>query len=373
MAKILYGVCAAGNGHLTRSSVVINHLLNRGHKVRIATFGDGIDFFSKHPRTRELVIPIVGLRAVIRDGEVKPTETVLSNVIRHAALGWVNTAVAASTFAAFSPDMVFSDFEPWSAEYARTLDLPLYCIDNNHMIVKCQLDAALTQPDASTFANLKIITEAIAPMAVHYFVLSFAKLPIIAPRSSLHSPILRSDIIERMRSSDYGSYGLAYSWAENSAALIQTLMATRWNWRFYGAKDTKGQRGNVSVRPFSEKTFIDDLASASFVVAGGGFSLMTECIALKKPMLAVPIRRQFEQATNAYYLEKSGYGMRASEITPAVLEQFVAKWSVYLENLMKTSHDGNVGLLNQIDRAIASAHRSPRLADFAAAHVRGIK
>ncbi len=66
--------------------------------------------------------------------------------------------------------------------------------------------------------------------------------------------------------------------------------------------------GNLTYRPFSEKGFIEDLASSIGVVAGGGFTLMGEAVYLHKPMLAIPLERQFEQVMNSRYLEKDGYG-----------------------------------------------------------------
>ena len=47
------------------------------------------------------------------------------------------------------------------------------------------------------------------------------------------------------------------------------------------------------------------------MVAGGGFSLLSEAVYLGKPVLAVPLRGQFEQMMNARYLDRKGYGMCA--------------------------------------------------------------
>ena len=61
--------------------------------------------------------------------------------------------------------------------------------------------------------------------------------------------------------------------------------------------------GNLRYKPFDEKVFIDDLASARAVIAGGGFTLMGEAVYLHKPMLGVPVGHQFEQVMNVRYLE----------------------------------------------------------------------
>jgi hypothetical protein len=57
--------------------------------------------------------------------------------------------------------------------------------------------------------------------------------------------------------------------------------------------------GNVTYRPFGEARFIEDLRTARAVVAGGGFTLLSEAVFLHKPVLSVPVERQFEQVLNA--------------------------------------------------------------------------
>jgi uncharacterized protein (TIGR00661 family) len=44
------------------------------------------------------------------------------------------------------------------------------------------------------------------------------------------------------------------------------------------------------------------------VIANSGFSLICEALYLGKPYLAIPVRHQFEQVLNAYYVDKMGYG-----------------------------------------------------------------
>lgn len=63
-----------------------------------------------------------------------------------------------------------------------------------------------------------------------------------------------------------------------------------------------------SFAPFSGEGFLDDLRTARAVIAGGGFSLMSEAVSLEEPMLSIPIEDQFEQDLNARYLEQLRYG-----------------------------------------------------------------
>ena len=46
--RILYGVVGEGMGHATRSKVVIEHLVSRGHKVKIVVLGRAYQFLKRH-------------------------------------------------------------------------------------------------------------------------------------------------------------------------------------------------------------------------------------------------------------------------------------------------------------------------------------
>ena len=104
---------------------------------------------------------------------------------------------------------------------------------------------------------------------------------------------------------------LVYQTAEGNDALVAALRASGEPCRIYGMRrniEAPEVEGNLTFCPFSEAGFIADLAGARAVVAGGGFTLMSECVYLHKPMLAMPIGGQFEQTLNALYLEREGYG-----------------------------------------------------------------
>ena len=78
-------------------------------------------------------------------------------------------------------------------------------------------------------------------------------------------------------------------------------------------------------RPFSETVFLDDLRTARAVIAGGGFSLLSECVYLHKPVLSIPVAGQFEQVLNARYLESLGYGEYAPAPTPQAIGAFLER------------------------------------------------
>jgi UDP-N-acetylglucosamine:LPS N-acetylglucosamine transferase len=103
------------------------------------------------------------------------------------------------------------------------------------------------------------------------------------------------------------------------------------------------------------------LRTARGVVAGGGFSLLSEAVYLHKPVLSVPLRGQFEQLLNARYLQRLGYGMYTPRVTRALLAAFLARLPEYEEALAGYEQEGNSVALRTIeDRAVVAAASSPR-------------
>ena len=111
---------------------------------------------------------------------------------------------------------------------------------------------------------------------------------------------------------------------------------------------------NVTVKPMGPG-FLGDLASSRAVIAGAGFTTMTEAIYLGKPMLAVPFEGQYEQILNASYLSEMGYGERAREITREGVGAFLERAETYRTNLSGLVHDGNRALLAELEEMLDAA------------------
>ena len=101
--------------------------------------------------------------------------------------------------------------------------------------------------------------------------------------------------------------------------------------------------------------FIDDLRTSRGVVASAGYSLVSEVVYLRKPMLALPLAGQFEQEMNARYLERLGYGMAATALDEPSLKRFLDGESGHAEALAGYKQDGNRDTFAAVDRFIEDA------------------
>ncbi len=353
--KILYGVVGEGMGHAMRSRVILEHLVNTAHQdVEIMASGRATDFLRKRFAG---VNGIHGLHMIYEENRVRLGHTLWSNILS-GATGIPNNIVAYFQLVdRFKPDVVISDFESWTYLYGKNHRLPVLSIDNMQIINRCTLPDDVIEGHRAELAVTKAFIKSKLPFCDEYFITTFFRPPIRKERTRLFPPILRPEILAANRRP--GEHLLVYTTGEGNEGLAKTLAATGLPCRIYGMRrDLKQEvvEGKLRYRPFSEAGFIDDLASARAVIAGGGFTLMGEAVYLRKPMLAVPLGRQFEQVLNARYLQHEGFGRCAETLEdPATVHSFLEAVPACEAKLASYSQDGNAEIFRAIDGFLAKA------------------
>ncbi len=355
--RILYGVVGEGMGHATRSRVLLEELVKE-HEVHIVVSGRARDYLQQR---FENVRGIWGYTLAYEGNSVRSLQTVLQN-LQGAVKGWPqNVRQYFELVEEFRPDVVVSDFESFSYLFARNHFLPVVSVDNMQVINRCQHDPSLLAGHEDSFELSRALVKAKLPGAFHYLVTTFFYPPVRKERTTLLPSILRPEVLQARRES--GEHLLVYQTATTNTRLPEVLKACGVPCRVYGLRrDLKEDLvdGNLTYRPFSEQGFIDDLRTARAVVAGGGFTLMSEAVYLHKPLLALPLEGQFEQVLNALYLEKLGYGMYARELTPEVLQAFLRRVPACAEALQGYQQDGNTLMLAALREQLQRAKEQGR-------------
>lgn len=346
--KILYGVVGEGMGHAMRSRVILEHLVAQEHDVEIMASGRAVDFLAKR---FEGVNRIHGLHMIYEENRVRPMKTLWSNVLTGATGIPKNIAAYFDLITSFRPQAVISDFESWTYLYGKTHRLPVLSIDNMQIINRCTLPKEIIEGHQAEFQLTKAFIKSKLPFCDEYFITTFFHPEVRKERTRLFPPILRPEILRANRRK--GEHLLVYTTGEGNEAFADALARTGLECRIYGMRrDLKAEvvEGNLRYQPFSEDKFIDDLASSRAVIAGGGFTLMGEAVYLHKPMLAVPLARQFEQVLNARYLQLEGFGRHAETLADekTVLD-FVDAIPACEEKLARYAQDGNTKILSALD------------------------
>jgi len=363
--RILYGVVGEGMGHAMRSRVVLDHL-TQSHDVQVVVSGRAYDYLVKRANEHLAVRKIWGYSIVYEDNEVSSFRTLLAN-LKGAVAGWPENVRAYFELAdKFEPDVVISDFESWSYLFAKNRDIPVVSVDNIQMVSRCTHAPEILAGHESDFRIAKAVVKPKVAGAFHYLITTFFYPPVRKKRTTLHPPILRPEIVAAglaagSAADDTGEHLLVYQTSTSNQALPEILARSGRECRIYGLRrDLREEvvEGNLRYRPFSEAGFIEDLRTARGVIASGGFTLMGEAVYLHRPMLAVPVRKQFEQVLNARYLEAEGYGLYADEISDERLGEFVDRLPEFQRRLAGYQQDGNRNLLAKLDEVLAAAAAS---------------
>jgi uncharacterized protein (TIGR00661 family) len=346
--NILYGIPGEGMGHATRSKVVIDHLLSRGHSVIAVSSGRAFQYLNKVFPGK--VVEIKGFYFAYKNGVVSKSATFLSNLKAGPRNLIHNTSKKLQIERSFKADVVISDFESFSYFFAKAHKLPLISIDNMQVMDRCELDIDISPGEKANYRLAKNIVKGKVPGCDHYFISIFFGARIKKKNTSLVPPIVRSAIQEVKPSRE--DHILMYqtsSSLNNVKEILQQMPRERFY--VYGMNQDR-KEGNVVFKPFSEAGFISDLSKAKAVIANGGFSLISEAVYLKKPVYSFPIRNQFEQWMNAAYIERMGYGRHFESLGADNLKAFLYDLPDFEQALSGYVQEGNRILFEELDKKL---------------------
>jgi uncharacterized protein (TIGR00661 family) len=343
MANILYGVNGEGSGHSTRALEVLSHLQARGHRLHVASFDRGL----RNLQGRFEVTEIYGLRLAYVNNQVRYRRTIANNLMAVGKRA-KSSALLSELADKWEIQVVITDFEPLCCHLGHRKHLPVISIDNQHCLTNTE--ASYPREYRRDAALAKLVTRIMTPRADEYLVTSFFTSPIQKPRTSLFPPILRQQILQAEPRS--GEHALVYV-TSPAPALAKLLTTIRCSFVAYGF-GREGRSGNILFKKPSVERFLEDLVAAKAIVANAGFSLMTEALHLGKPYLAIPIKHQFEQIFNAYWLDKLGYGTYWDELNKERIESFLYNLPHFVQRLSSYPRHGNSAILDKVDALIGS-------------------
>ena len=282
--KVLYAIQGTGNGHLARALEIIPHLQDFC-QCDILISGTQCDL--------ELGYPV--------KYRLKGFSFIFG---KRGGVDYWNTIKKFNPFKFFSEiaslhvedyDLVINDFEPvtaWACLFKRVPILGLShqgAFRSDHIPVPTEKDH---------FGNF--ILKNYAPVSDH---LSFH---FKAYAKNIYTPVIRSQVREcKPSESDYYSVYLPSFDDERLIKILSHFSDTKWH---LFSKHTKRayQDGNIIVNRISSDAFVKDMANSKGVLCGAGFETPAEALFLKKKLMVIPMKGQYEQQCNAAALEELG-------------------------------------------------------------------
>ena len=318
MARIIYGVAGEGFGHSSRSHLIGQRLIDAGHDVMFVGSKKSLLYLKQYFGQR--VKEIFGLSFAYEEGRIDKSETLKRNLLKLPEANRLNEELFKEHFEPFEPELVISDFEPFSAWWAWRKKVPFISIDHEHMLTLCELE----HPAKNWFSRItaSVVTECHYIGAVAYIIVNFFKAPLRIDSAILAPPIIRPVVGELK--AELGEHILLYSTTGKGRDQLQEVLGKFSSQKFfiYGF-DEDAEYQNCIFKKRSTEGFLVDLAGARGVIASAGFSLISECMHLKKKMLLLPLAGQYEQIINAHYIQKLGLGISADRLDEAVVARFL--------------------------------------------------
>jgi uncharacterized protein (TIGR00661 family) len=344
MAKILYAINGEGMGHATRSAAIIDELKER-HKIRVIVASSRPYPFLKKKFTN--VHKYEGLRIQYKDNKVDDRATVkdfLKKTVKNMPSAYKK---AYKIIRQFKPDIILTDLEGVSATLGSILNIPVVCICNNHAVTK--LKYKVPRKYYKDYGKAVLALKTIFSRADYHLITTFFKLQAKSSDTTLFPPILRKNILglKCVRK----DYFLVYQTSSTNNMLINTLKNIDEKFIVYGFdKDEKDK--NITFRKFNDEQFLKDFSQCRACISNGGFSLVSEAVAMHKPVLSIPIKGQFEQILNALYIERLGYGEFHEEANEKNILHFIKNCDKCYENVKKYNYKGNSEIIDKIEEII---------------------
>jgi uncharacterized protein (TIGR00661 family) len=282
--KILYAIQGTGNGHLSRAMDVVPCLMMHG-TVDILVSGIQSDLILPFP----IKYRLRGLSFIFgKNGGVDLWRTFVKSNVRKLVREIKELPVE-------DYDLVINDFEPVSAWACFTRNIP--CIGLSHQAAVLADDAP--QADFTDMMG-KLILKNYAPNTVQY---GFHFKPYA---KDIFTPVIREQV--RHQVIENGEHYTVYLPAYDDKRLISKLSQFKdIEWDVFSKHNKKAFKSkNVSIQPIHNDKFVKSMASSAGVLCGAGFETPAEALFMKKKLLVIPMKNQYEQQLNAAALKEMG-------------------------------------------------------------------
>jgi len=283
--KILYAIQGTGNGHLSRARDIIPILQKKNIELDILVSGTQADINIPYPITYQLK----GLSFIFgKKGGVDFWKTYLKAKTLRLHKEITNLPVE-------NYDLIINDFEPVSAWACKLKQKP--CISLSHQ-------SAILTPNAPKPKKKdplgRLILKKYAPTTKQYG-FHFKEY-----QDNIFTPVIRQDI--RSAQCETGEHYTVYLPSYDDKKVINILSkAENVTWQVFSkyCKEAYSIK-NITVQPITNEVFVKSMATSIGILCGAGFETPAEALFLRKKLMVIPMKGQYEQQCNAAALRDMG-------------------------------------------------------------------
>ena len=299
--KILYAIQGTGNGHITRAKEIIPILQEKGDlDILVSGNENNLDIGF------DIKYKLHGLNFTFgKKGGIDFWES-----YKKMKLSRFYNEI--KNFPIKKYDLIVNDFEPVSAWAAKLNNINIVSLSHQNAV----LDIA--SPKYGKHKIEKLILKHYAPASLRF---GFHFKPY---SSATFTPIIRKSI--RAKKISNKGHITVYLPSYNVTKIVDVLSRIPIvKWHIF-SKENKRLifKKNITIYPINEFDFIKSMASSAGVLCGAGFETPSEALFLKKKLMVIPMKNQYEQQCNALALKKMGVSVLKKLNRKQVLK--IAKW-----------------------------------------------
>lgn len=308
--RLLYGVQATGNGHISRARAMQRALAQ--HNVQV-------DFlFSGRPASQLFEMTAFGdfqwrrgLSFVSVGGKISRRQTAIQ---AHLRTLWRDICALETR----RYDLVLTDFEPITAWAARRQGTPVVALGHQYAL---HAPTPLVGMDLFQRLLLRKFAPARQHIGLHWHhfnhppqqgrlvlppIVDLPQVPTFADPDNLQAPVL---------------VYLPFEAPQDIIAWLRPLQ--KYQFRIYGAGGLQSALPHLQFCTPAVGQFKQDLIRASAVISNAGFELISEALQLKKRILVKPLLGQPEQRCNALALQQLRLAAATEQLSSQRISQFL--------------------------------------------------
>ena len=322
--KILYAIQGTGNGHISRALDIVP-ILKQQAKVDLLISGIQADLDLPY----QVKYRFNGLSYIFgKNGGIDYRETwERSNLVQ---LFRDIRGLPVRDY-----HLVISDFEPVSAWACAVKGVKAVGLSHQNAV----LHAAAPKPE-KFHQGAKWVLQCYAPTAYRY------GFHFQSWGTGNHTPVIRQ-CIRTARTEDQG-HVTVYLPSYKDQRILQVLgKIPEIRWEVFSKHNlTEKQQDNIIIYPIDNQRFVESLVKCHGVLCGAGFETPAEALFLRKKLMVIPMKAQYEQHCNAAALNSLGVPV-ISSLKEKYLPN-ITKWLASDQRVDVTYRDQTRDVVNTI-------------------------
>ena len=279
--KILYGINATVNGHITKSCHLINAIEAKHHQVDILISGKNTNIKIEKP----VKFDFKGFTFEYKSGSIDLVKTFRNlDIISF----FKDIKINLDTY-----DYIITDFEPVSAWAAKLSNKKSFGISHQYSFFSDKVPLPKKKSPISQFF-IKNYAPVHTPIGLHFETYD----------NSIFLPIVRNEILKGNNKNT--GHVTIYLPGYSAEYLVNFFSKFDREIHIFSNISTCNKTEKIKCFKISNDAFTKSLLECDTIITGAGFETPSEALYLGKKLISIPLKNQWEQLANAAALNKLG-------------------------------------------------------------------